>query len=432
MDSPTPIPHRGLLAGLLAALAMLGPFCIDAIFPAFPAIARRFDAGAVAMQQTISVYLFAYAALSLFVGAMSDAWGRRAIILVGLVVFFAGTVGCALAPSMQALLVFRALQGMSAGIGMIVGRAIVRDCFEGPHAQKLMAQISLIFGLAPALAPVVGAWLVAWDGRPFAAPPAGLVGWHALFWALALFTLALIGLCLAVLPETHARDRRVAFLPGTLFANYRGIITDHQFVALALALTFNSAGFFVYIANAPTFVLGILKLDQNHFPWLFVPAISGLMLGALLTSRLAGRVPVRTLVGAGYVVMLGASLLNLVAAFAVQPARVPWTVLPIAIGAIGVNLVAPALNLLVLDRFPAYRGGASSVQAFLMLTFSALLAGVLGPLLARSAPSLAITSSAFYLIGLIGWRWYRHIARRIPEKIDGDAAVIAVAGANAD
>ena len=218
MASSSPVPHRGLLAGLLAALAMLGPFCIDAIFPAFPAISRQFGASAVTMQQTISVYLIAYAALSLFVGAMSDAWGRRTVILGGLFVFLVGTIGCALAPSMQALLVFRALQGMSAGIGMIVGRAIVRDCFEGPHAQKLMAQISMIFGLAPALAPVIGAWLVAWDGRPLTSPPEGLIGWHALFWALALFTLALIGLCLAVLPETHAHERRIAFIPRTLFA----------------------------------------------------------------------------------------------------------------------------------------------------------------------------------------------------------------------
>jgi DHA1 family bicyclomycin/chloramphenicol resistance-like MFS transporter len=411
---------------------MLGPFCIDAIFPAFPAIAQRFGASGVEMQQTISVYLFAYASLSLFVGAMSDAWGRRTVILAGLVVFFVGTIGCALSPSMHALLIFRALQGMSAGIGMIVGRAIVRDCFDGPHAQRLMAHISMIFGLAPALAPVVGAWLVAWDGRPFSAPPAGLIGWHALFWTLALFTLALIVLCLLVLPETHARERRIAFLPGTLFANYRKVITDRQFAALALSLTFNSAGFFVYIANAPAFVLNILKLDQNHFPWLFVPAICGLMFGALLTSRLAGRVPMRVLISAGYALMLGASLLNLLMAFTLQPARVPWTVLPIGLGAIGVNLVAPALNLLVLDRFPQYRGGASSVQAFLMLIFSALLAGALGPFVATSALHLAIASSMFYLFGLIGWRRYHAIAKRIPEKIDGDAAVIAATGATAD
>jgi DHA1 family bicyclomycin/chloramphenicol resistance-like MFS transporter len=231
----------------------------------------------------------------------------------------------------------------------------------------------------------------------------------------------------ALLPETHVSDQRVAFLPSTLFVNYRAIISDPLFMTLVIALTFNSAGFFIYIANAPAFVLGILNLDQNHFPWLFVPAVSGLMLGALLTTRLAGRVSMRILVGSGFTLMLLASLLNIVLAVVVRPAQVPWTVLPIGLGAIGVNLVAPALNLLVLDRFPHCRGSASSVQAFLMLTFSALLAGVLGPLIADSALHLAIASSVFYLLGLVGWRAYRRIAKRIPENIDGDEAVVAAA-----
>ena len=402
------IPHRTALAGLLAALAMFGPFCIDAIFPAFPAIAQQFGASPLAMQQTVSVYLFAYAGLSLFIGAFSDAWGRRAVILGGLIVFLVATIGCALAQSMPALLVFRALQGMSAGVGLIVGRAIVRDCFEGHQAQKLMAQISMIFGVAPALAPVVGAWLVAWGG------------WHALFWALAAFTFVLIGLCLIVLPETHPLAQRHPFSPRGLFASYRDIFSDAQFHALALSLTFNSAGLFLYVVCAPTFILTILRLDQNHFPWLFVPAISGLVLGAILAGRLAGRVSTRVLVGIGYSIMLCAAVLNIFIAWFVLPARVPWAVLPIGLGAIGVNLVAPTLNLLVLDRFPRYRGGASSVQAFIMLVFSAVLAGVLGPLLADSALHLALTSAIFCVLGFFGWRWYRAIAKRLPEILDPD------------
>ncbi len=410
------IPNRTALAGLLAALAMFGPFCIDAIFPAFPAIARQFGAGPLAMQQTISVYLFAYAGLSLFIGAFSDAWGRRAVILGGLAVFLFATIGCAMAQSMPQLLVSRAVQGMSAGVGLIVGRAIVRDCFEGHLAQKLMAQISMIFGVAPALAPVVGAWLVAWGG------------WHALFWTLAAFTLALIGLCLIVLPETHPPTQRLRFSPGNLFASYRAILSDNQFHALALALTFNSAGLFLYVVCAPAFILTILRLDQNHFPWLFVPAISGLVLGAMLAGRLAGRTSVRVLVGIGYFIMLLAAAVNICIAEFVQPARVPWAVLPIGLGAIGVNLVAPTLNLLVLDRFPRYRGGASSIQAFIMLTFSALLAGVLGPLLTNSALHLALASAAFCLLGFFGWRWYRAIAKRIPDTLPGDAQLISADG----
>ncbi len=396
------IPHRTALAALLAALAMFGPFCIDAIFPAFPAISRQFDATPLAMQQTVSAYLFAYAAMSLFLGAFSDAWGRRVVILGGLGVFLIGTIGCALAQSMPALLAFRVLQGTSAGVGLIVGRAIVRDCFEGQAAQRIMAHISMIFGIAPAIAPVVGAWLVA------------VGGWHALFWALAVFTIALIVLCLVVLPETHPPENRIHFSVRNLIATYVEILRDRQFAALAFTLTCNSGGFFLYIACAPAFILTVLRLDQNQFPWLFVPAISGLVLGAWLTGRLAGRVTTRVLVGTGYALILSMSALNLLIGWFMQPARVPWAVLPIAFGAIGINLVAPTLNLLVLDRFPRYRGSASSVQAFLMLCFSALLAGVIGPAIATSAFRFALTSAILYACGFAGWRWYRSIAKSVP------------------
>jgi len=391
-----------MLACLLAALAMFGPFCIDAIFPAFPAIAAQFGATPLAMQQTISVYLMAYAALSLLIGAASDAWGRRVVILTGVGVFLIASAGCALAQSMSELLAFRALQGMSAGVGLIVGRALIRDCFEGPAAQKLMSMISMIFGLAPALAPIVGAWIVAWGG------------WHALFWALAGFAAALLALCVGVLPETHPVERRVPLSPGSLFSSYRQIITSDQFLPLAMAITCNFGGLFVYIAGAPSFVLGILHLRQDQFYWLFVPAISGLVLGAMLAGRLAGRVNARVMMGLGYTIMATAAIVGLLVAWLVVPARVPWAVMPLAFAAVGVNLISPTLNLLVLDLFPRHRGAASSVQGFITLTFNALLAGLLSPWLADSAMHLAAASAVLFAGGMVAWRWYRAIAKRAP------------------
>jgi DHA1 family bicyclomycin/chloramphenicol resistance-like MFS transporter len=399
---PIAVPSRNALACLLAALAMFGPFCIDAIFPAFPAIADQFRATPLAMQQTISVYLMAYAALSLLIGALSDAWGRRAVILGGVGVFLIASAGCAVAQSMSALLAFRALQGMSAGVGLIVGRALIRDVFEGPEAQKLMSMISAIFGLAPAMAPVVGAWIVTWGG------------WHALFWALTGFAAALLALCSFVLPETHPRERRIGLSPRSLFASYREILASPQFLPLALGITCNFGGLFVYIAGAPAFVLGILKLRQDQFYWLFVPVISGLVLGAMLAGRLAGRVSARKVLGAGYTIMAVAAIAGLFVAWLVVPSRVPWAVLPLAFAAIGVNLVSPTLNLFVLDLFPRRRGAASSVQGFITLTFNALLAGLLSPWLADSAMHLAIASAALFAGGLVAWRWYRAIAKRAP------------------
>ena len=175
-----------------------------------------------------------------------------------------------------------------------------------------MSLISMIFGVAPAAAPIVGAWIV------------GRGGWHALFWALTVFAGALLALCAGVLPETHPRERRVALSPRSLFASYREILASDQFLPLALAITCNFGGLFVYIAGAPAFVLGILDLRQDQFYWLFVPAISGLVLGAMLAGRLAGRISARVLMGIGYSIIGSGGVIGLLVAWLVVPARVPW------------------------------------------------------------------------------------------------------------
>ncbi|MEO6171851.1 MAG: MFS transporter, partial [Arenimonas sp.] len=138
---------RRRLALILGALAMLGPFSIDTIFPAFAVMEHALQVDKVAMQQTISMYLLGYAAMSLFHGPLSDALGRRPVILTGIAVFTLASIGCALSTSMTQMLIFRVIQGLSAGVGLIVGRAIVRDALDGDDAQRLMSNISMIFGV---------------------------------------------------------------------------------------------------------------------------------------------------------------------------------------------------------------------------------------------------------------------------------------------
>jgi len=393
-------PRRRRLAPMLAALAMFGPFSIDTIFPAFPAIAKELGATPLAMQQTISVYMIAYALMSLFHGPLSDSLGRRRVILVGVAVFSLASIGCALAGSIGALLAFRALQGISAGAGLIVGRAIIRDCFEGVEAQRLMATVSMIFGIAPAIAPIVGGWVVA------------LARWPMIFWLLAAFAAGLWLVCLVWLPETHARERRVPLSVRELQATYRRIGLDRAFLPLALAGTLNFNALFVYIASAPAFVLTLLKLDAQHFAWLFIPAISGMMIGAFLSGRLAGKLSAAATVRLGYMIMLGASALNLVIALVLPDPKVPWSVLPVGLHAIGIGINFPTLTLLLLDRFPLHRGAVSSVQAFVSLVISATLAGAISPLVSGSAMSLALTAAIATTLGFVCWRIYRRIETR--------------------
>ncbi|HEV7714088.1 MAG TPA: MFS transporter, partial [Steroidobacteraceae bacterium] len=140
--------HWGI-AALLAALAMVSPFSIDTFYPSFPAMAHEFSLSAWQIQQTITVYMLPFALMTLIQGPLSDALGRRPVVLVGLLVYSAASICCVFAPSFAFLLAFRAVQGMSAGVGMAVGRAIIRDLHEGPQAQKLMSTITMIFSVAP-------------------------------------------------------------------------------------------------------------------------------------------------------------------------------------------------------------------------------------------------------------------------------------------
>ena len=398
--NPVTTPRRRLLAPLLAALAMFGPFSIDTIFPAFPAIEADLHASPIVMQQTISVYMIAYALMSLLHGPVSDALGRRRVILAGVFVFVLASIGCALAGSIETLLAFRALQGMSAGAGLIVGRAIIRDCFDGVEAQRLMSTVSMIFGVAPAIAPIVGGWVI------------GFARWPMIFWLLAGFALALWLACLAWLPETYPRERRTALSVRSLGASYRLILGDRAFFPLALAGSLNFNALWVYISSAPAFVLDRLQLDAQQFAWLFVPAIGGMMIGAFLSGRVAGRLSAGATVRLGYAIMLAASALNLVVALLLPEPRVPWSVLPIGLHAIGIGINFPTLTLLLLDRFPQHRGAVSSVQAFVSLLISAVIAGALSPILSTSATLLAIGALTSTALGYIAWRLYRMIERR--------------------
>ena len=398
-----PPPSRKRLAAVLGGLAMIGPFSIDTVFPAFRQIGTQFGVDAVAMQQTISVYLFAYALMSLVHGPLSDAIGRRRVILGGLAVFALASAGCALSTGLPMLLAFRALQGMSAGVGMIVGRAVIRDLFQGQVAQKLMSQVSMIFGIAPALAPVLGGWILGWSR------------WPAIFWFLVLFALAMLAGTWAFLRETHPPEARLRPKPKALLRNHAGILLNPRFQRFAAAGGFNFAGLFLYIASAPTFVLQHLRLGEDQFGWFFIPTIAGMVSGSFLSGRAAGRMSGTRLAGYGFAVCGAAGALNIAYnLWAPQPA-LPWAVVPMAIDALGISLVFPILTLAILDMYPRQRGAASSLQAFTSLILQATVAGVCSPMLSAHPMHLALGSAAATALGFGFWWWEVSRTRMPPD-----------------
>ena len=386
---------RGL-AVLLAALATVSPFSIDTFFPSFPAIAAQFALNTWQMQQTLTSYLVPFAIMSLVLGPLSDALGRRPIVLVGLAVYSAGSIACAAAPSFAWLLTFRAVQGMSAGVGMAVGRAIVRDLHEGPEAQRLMSTITMIFGIAPAIAPVVGGWIhVAF-------------GWRAVFVFMLCIGVALMIASYLRLPETHPQERRMPLHPVTLARTAWRIASNHEFILLALAAGITLCAMMTYLGAAPAIVLGFWHLTETQFAWLFVPIIAGFMLGAWLSGRLAGRISGRRQTRIGFAVSLASSGLVLALHLAVHPLPIVVQEMLIGIDAMGVQLVMPILALRMLDLFPTARGSAASVQSCVMLLTGSVCIGLAVPALAGSLLYLAAGSFGATLLAFALWRASAH------------------------
>ena len=230
---------RWALAILLAMLGMLGPFSIDTYLPAFGAIAGSLQATPVEMQQTLSAYLFGFAFMNLFHGALSDSFGRRPVILGGLVLFTLASIGCALSQTVGHLIFFRALQGLSTGAGVVVSRAVIRDMFPPADAQRVMSQVTIFFGIAPAIAPMMGGVLSEY------------LGWHSIFWFLVAVGVVLIIANLRLLPETlHVKDRQ-PFHFKHLVSGYAALLSDPRFFLLALASGVPFNGLFLYILGAP-------------------------------------------------------------------------------------------------------------------------------------------------------------------------------------
>ena len=385
---------RWALAVLLAVLGMLGPFSIDTYIPAFSGIATALGATPVEMQQTLSAYLFGFAFMNLFHGALADSFGRRPVVLWGIAVFTLASAGCALSQTIGQLVFFRGLQGLSTGAGIVVSRAVIRDMFPPEQAQKVMSQVTIYFGVAPAIAPIIGGWLFVH------------AGWHSIFWFLTGIGVVLWSANYRLLPETLHVTQRQPFNVRNLMRGYWQLGSSARFVLLALASGVPFNGMFLYVLSAPAFLGEHLHLAPTEFFWFFVLTIAGIMGGAWASGRLAGRIEPKRQIRHGFAIMLAVSALNVVANFLFVP-HAAWALLPIAVFAFGWALMVPVVTLLVLDLYPARRGMASSLQAFVGSAANGIVAGAIAPLVMHSTRALAVASLVMMGVGLCAWLYLR-------------------------
>jgi DHA1 family bicyclomycin/chloramphenicol resistance-like MFS transporter len=410
-STPSPKPAARFAARrsfvlLIAALATIGPFSMDTFLPSLPELQVTLGATPVQAQQALSAYLLGFGLMSLWHGAISDAVGRRPVIITALVVYAMAALACTLAPSIEVLIGARLVQGLFGGAGAIVSRAIVRDCFEGAEAQRMMSSVMLLFAVAPALAPVVGGYLHEWWG------------WRSVFGFMLAGSLVLLAWTWKGLPETHPPEARVPLDWASLARSYARVLTRREFQLLAGTIAFNFSTFFVYIMAAPAFIMRHLGMGTTEFGWFFIPVVGGMMLGATLSGRMAGQISSRRMANLGFLLMISGVSANLALQLGVAPGMTTGRLLtflsiaPLVVSAIGQSMITPSVQLLMMDLFPHNRGMVASGQGFTQVMLSALTAGVIAPLVSDTAAHLALAGAAFLVAGGISWMLYLRVRRR--------------------
>ncbi len=378
-------PHSNLLVYVLASLAALAPFAIDTYLPAFNIMGAQLGASDVQVQQSLTFYLLPYALMTLWHGAISDSIGRITTIKWGLGVFVVASIGCAFAPNIETLWFFRALQGISGGAGNVVARAMVRDLFEGAQAQRVMATVQMLFGIAPAIAPIIGGILLG-------------IHWQVIFIFLALYSALSLWAAVRYLPETVPVDKRMPLSAKQVVKDYKLVFGDKEFNYVVLALSANFACFFLYVLASPVFLVKQLGFTQHQFGYMFIPTVCGMVLGSYLAKRAAGRYARQKVVKVAYLWMASMVILNVLICYAL-PTRPLYNILPIALFNVGMALAMPILSLVALDRHPKIRGTAASGQAFIQMLLSTVSAGLIVPLVWYAPSGLALAMAGYLIFG---------------------------------
>ncbi len=369
----------------LAALAALAPFAIDTYLPAFHIMAAELNANDVQIQQSLTFYLLPYAAMTLWHGAISDAIGRITTIKWGLGIFIVASIGCAFAPNVETLWFFRALQGASGGAGNTVARAMVRDLFEGAQAQRVMATIQMLFGIAPAVAPIIGGLLLGFH-------------WQVIFIFLAVYASFSLWAAIAFLPETMPPEKRMKLSAKNVLNSYKTIFGDAEFAKICIAIGANFSAFFVYVLASPVFLGKHLQLSPQQYGYLFIPTVAGMVLGSYLAKRWAGKFSANSVVKFAYGWMFLVIMLNLMIC-QFLPIYWAYNIFPVAFFNVGMALAMPVLSIAALDRHPKIRGTSASGQAFIQMFLSTVSAGLIVPFVWYAPAGLAWAMAVYWMLG---------------------------------
>lgn len=353
------------LAVVLGLLSAIGPFAIDMYLPALPSIGQDLSASTGAVQFSLLAFFLSMGLAQIFVGPLSDMYGRKAPLYLSLVLFAIGGVGSALAPTIEWLIVARFVQGLGAAAGMVVPRAVVRDLHTGNDAARLMSLLMLIFSVSPILAPLGGSIIIE------------MFGWRAVFWFVTGAALVAIVMLALSLKETRPAAARLESSIGGALAGYRYLLGDRNFLGLTFIGAFGIASFFVYLASSSFILIDRYSLTPTQYSIAFSINAVAFIGMSQLTGMLADRFGLRRIVRlavTGYtttmVVLFGLTVTG------VDRLDVMAGLLFVGYGFLG--LVIPTTAVLALEDHGEIAGTASALMGTLQFATGAVAMAIVG------------------------------------------------------
>ena len=388
-------PSHRRLALILGALAGIGPFSIDMYLPALPDIGVSLAAPAGQVQGTLAIYFLGLAFGQVLYGPLSDRHGRRRPLFVGLGLYTVAAVACALAPDIQVLTAARLFQALGGCAGMVIARAVVRDVTDERGAVRLMAQLMLVMGVAPIVAPVIGGALLP------------VFGWRGIFWLLAGYGATMLAVIALLLPETlePARRRREGVI--AVIRVWGGLVTDRRFMGYALTGGFIIGGMFAYISGSPFVFMELHGVPSSQYGFYFGANALGIMVAGQVVGRLAQRIPPARLLPVVIWVPFVAGL-ALLAVTATGVGGFPGLLVTLFGYIAMIGAVMPLTVALAMGPHGSVAGSASALMGTLQFGIGASVGALLGVLQDGTAVPMAAVIAG---CGVAGWAARRVLAR---------------------
>ncbi|MCF8474313.1 MAG: multidrug effflux MFS transporter [Emcibacter sp.] len=382
-----------IIAVFLTLLTALGPITTDLYLPALPSIQAYFNTDVTTVQLTLSVYLVVFAFCQLFYGSLSDRFGRKPIILIGILIYFIGSLVCIIASTIEILIFGRILQALGGCAGVVLARTMVRDIYGQERSAKILSYMGTAMALAPALGPIIGGYFTV------------AYGWQSNFIILTIFG----GLCLFgiifILQETNQHKDPHAIHPRQTLKNFKTLLNDRHYFGYLLTATFSYSGLFCFISGSSFVFINILGLTADEFGYCFAAAVAGYMVGTQMGGRMVYRLGLIPIVGFGATISSLAGTAMLI--MALLSVNQVWAILiPMVFYMVGLGMTFPSSLAGVIGPFPKMAGAASSLAGFTQNTVAALV----GLIIAHSFNMTQIPmATGICLMGILTWLSHRLI-----------------------